>query len=64
MKKYKTAIAHFPSSEKKFIKYRNIKNTASLEKYLIGKMARHVNYYDAETKQYLYQVVFESEKNR
>lgn len=64
MKKLLTAIAHFPSSEKKFIKYRNVSNTKSLEKHLMEKQAHHVNYYCPKTKQYLYQVVFECEKNR
>lgn len=57
MNNLKTAIAFFPLGEKKFIKYRNVSNTRTLEKYLKNKGAKHVNYYDLKTKIFLYQVL-------
>ena len=58
MKNLKTAIVFFPNGENKFVKYRNVSDTKSLENYLIRKGAAHVNYYCKKSKIFLYQVKF------
>lgn len=57
MNKLLTVIAFFPNDEKKFIKYRNVKNLTGLQKYLQGKGAKHCNVYSPE-KEFIKQVVF------
>jgi hypothetical protein len=57
MKNLLTVIAFFPNDEKKFIKYRNVKNLTGLQKYLKDKGAKHCNIYSPE-KEFKEQVVF------
>ena len=57
MKNLLTVIAFFPNDEKKFIKYRNVKNLTGLQKYLQDKGAKHCNIYSPE-KEFIKQVVF------
>lgn len=57
MNKLLTVIAFFPNEEKKFIKYRNVKNLTGLQKYLHGKGAKHCNVYSCE-KEFIKQIVF------
>ena len=56
MKNYFTAIAFFPNKEKKFIKYRNVKNVAGLVRYLSREGAKHVNIYNAKTREFVEQI--------
>lgn len=56
MNNYYTAIAFFPFSEKKFIKYRNVKNIDGLINYLKKHGAKHVNIYDAKTREFIKQI--------
>ena len=56
MENYFNAIAFFPNQEKKFIKYRNVKNINSLVRYLQKHGAKHVNVYNAKTKEFIEQI--------
>lgn len=56
MENYFTAIAFFPNQEKKFIKYRNVKNVAGLVRYLQKHGAKHVNIYNPKTREFIEQI--------
>lgn len=56
MQKYFTAIAFFPDQQKKFIKYRNVKNIPGLINYLQKHRAKHVNIYDGKTREFIRQI--------
>lgn len=57
MKNLLTVIAFFPQQEKKFIKYRNVKNLSGLQKYLQTRGAKHCNVYSPE-REFIKQIVF------